>query len=169
MRDTVGESVVWHAEEKALYWIDIGRKRVHRFEPDSGRHDLWGTPEMVTSIGLRADGGFILGMQRDVRLWRPDGRFEDFAVIEPDLPDNRLNEGRVAPEGSFWVATMQNNLHGDGSPKAMDRASGAIYRVDPGGAVSPLTPREYGISNTICWTDQGTFVLPTPVMAGFRR
>ena len=33
-----------------------------------------------------------------------------------DLPDNRLNEGRVGPDGAFWVGTMQNNLNPDGSP-----------------------------------------------------
>lgn len=157
-RDIVGESLVWHADEKALYWVDIGGKRIHRLEPGSGRHDQWSSPGLVTSIGLRADGGFIVGMRRDVCLWRPDGAFEHFVQVEPDLPDNRLNEGRVAPDGSFWVGTMQDNLHEDGSPKAMDRASGAIYRIDPSGAASQLTPRAYGISNTMCWTDDGKFV-----------
>lgn len=157
-RDAVGESLVWHPEENALYWVDIGGRRIHRLEPGSGRHELWSSPEIVTSIGLRADGGFIVGLRREVCLWRPDGPFESLVAIEPDLLDNRLNEGRVAPDGSFWVGTMQDNLHEDGSPKAMDRSTGAIYRIDPDGRASPLTPREYGIANTMCWTDDGTFV-----------
>lgn len=162
-RDIVGESIIWSSAEKALYWVDIGARRIHRLEPASGRHDLWPTPTIVTSIGMRSDGGFIVGMQREVCLWSPDGRFESFALPEPDLPDNRLNEGKVAPDGSFWVATMQNNLNPDGSPKDMDRASGAVYRIDPDGGVKQLTPNEYGISNTMAWTDDGGFLFADTV------
>jgi sugar lactone lactonase YvrE len=156
-RDIVGESIVWSAAEAALYWVDIVGRRIHRLEPGSRRHDTWPTPDFVTSIGLRAGGGFIVGLRRSVCLWIPDGPFEEFAVPEPDLPDNRLNEGRVAPDGSFWVATMQTNLDPSGAPRAMDRNSGAIYRIDPAGHVSKLTPNVYGITNTMGWTTNGRF------------
>lgn len=156
-RDIVGESIIWSADEKALYWVDIVGKRINRLEPAGGRHDSWPTPDFATSIGMRADGGFIVGLRRTVCLWTPDGGFEEFAVPEPDLPDNRLNEGRVARDGSFWVSTMQSNLHADGSPKDMDRNSGAIYRIDPNGQVLQLTPNEYGITNTMSWTRDDRF------------
>jgi sugar lactone lactonase YvrE len=80
------------------------------------------------------------------------------AIVEPDLPDNRLNEGRVGPDGAFWVGTIQNNLDPDGAPKDMTRNSGAIDRVDLNGHVSQLTPREYGITNTMAWTNDGRFL-----------
>ncbi|WP_027998954.1 SMP-30/gluconolactonase/LRE family protein [Sinorhizobium arboris] len=156
-KDVVGESVLWSAEEKALFWVDIVGRRIHRLEPDSGRHDTWATPDFVTSIGMRRDGGFIVGLTRTVCLWTPGAAFEEFAVPEPDMPENRLNEGRVAPDGSFWVATMQSNLNADGSPRDMDRKSGAIYRIDPAGQVSRLTPNEYGITNTMGWTRDERF------------
>ncbi len=156
-KDIVGESIVWSGEEKALYWVDIVGRRIHRLEPSNGRHDVWPTPDFVTSIGMRTDGGFIVGLRRTVCLWRPGGAFEEFAVPEPDLPDNRLNEGRVAPDGAFWVSTMQSNLHPDGSPKDMDRNAGAIYRIDADGRVAQLTPNAYGITNTMAWTQDGRF------------
>lgn len=157
-RDVVGESIIWSSQEKALYWVDIGGKRIHRLEIADRRHDIWVTPDFPTSIGLRKDRGFIVGLRREVCFWQPDGRFEIFAAIENDLPDNRLNEGRVAPDGSFWVSTMQSNLNADGSPKDMDRASGAIYRIDPSGEVKQLTPNEYGITNTMGWTRDNRFL-----------
>jgi sugar lactone lactonase YvrE len=150
-RNIVGESIIWSREEKALYWVDIGAKQIHRLEVASGRHDTWETPDFPTSIGLCQDDGFIVGLTREVCLWRPDEDFTIFAIPEPALPANRLNEGRVAPDGSFWVSTMQNNLDEDGSPKAIDSNSGAIYRIDPSGAVSQQTPHIYGISNTMAW------------------
>lgn len=156
-KDIVGESIIWSGEESALYWVDIVGRRIHRLEPASGRHDIWPTPDFVTSIGMRANGGFIVGLRRSVCLWQPGGAFEEFAVPEPDLPDNRLNEGRVAPDGAFWVSTMQSNLHPDGSLKNMDRNAGAIYRIDVGGHVARLTPNEYGITNTMAWTQDSRF------------
>jgi len=60
----------------------------------------------VTSIGLRHDGCAIVGLTKRVVLWEFDDCFDTLAEIEPDLPHNRLNEGCVAPDGSFWVGTM---------------------------------------------------------------
>jgi sugar lactone lactonase YvrE len=157
-KDIVGESIIWSDDEGALYWVDIGGRRIHRLEVDDGRHDTWPTPDFPTSIGMRKQGGFIVGLCREVCLWRPGGTFDTFAVPEPDLPDNRLNEGRVAPDGSFWVSTMQNNLNPDGSPKDMDRNSGAAYRIDPSGAITRLTPSDYGITNTMGWTRDDRFL-----------
>ncbi|UVC08597.1 SMP-30/gluconolactonase/LRE family protein [Rhizobium sp. TH2] len=157
-RDLVGESILWSGEESALYWVDNGGKRIHRLEVAAGRHDIWPMPDFPTSIGMRKDGGFIVGLCREVCFWRPDGPFETFVVPEPDLPGNRLNEGRVAPDGSFWVSTMQNNLNADGSPKDMDRNSGAYYRIDPSGSITQLTMNEYGITNTMAWTSDNRFL-----------
>lgn len=157
-RDIVGESIIWSGDEQALYWVDIGGKRIHRLEVRTGRHDTWPTPDFPTSIGMRRGGGFIVGLTRDVCFWQPGGTFETFAVPEPSLPDNRLNEGRVAPDGSFWVSTMQNNLHPDGTPKEMTANTGAVYRIDPSGVVTRLTANEYGITNTMGWTRDNRFL-----------
>ena len=40
----------------------------------------------------------------------------------------------------------------------MTRDSGAIYRIDVDGRVSQLTPREFGITNTMAWTDDARFL-----------
>lgn len=157
-RDIVGESIIWSDDERALYWVDIGGKRIHRLEVEASRHDAWPTPDFPTSIGMRKEGGFIVGLAREVCLWRPGETFEVFAVPEPDMPYNRLNEGRVAPDGSFWVSTMQNNLNPDGTPKHMDANTGAVYRIDPSGMITRLTPNEYGITNTMGWTRNNRFL-----------
>ena len=156
--DLVGESAVYDDRRDALLWVDIGGKRIHRLFLSPRRHEIWPAPDFPASIGLRADGGAIVGLRDRVALWDFGGEFRDLALVEPDLPDNRLNEGRVGPDGAFWVGTMQNNLEPDGSPREMTRESGAIYRVSSDGRVTPLTPREFGIANTMAWTDDGRFL-----------
>jgi len=157
-KDIVGESLVWSSAEQSLYWVDIVGSRIHRLKPETGRHDIWRTPELATSIGLCKDGSFIVGLRRRVTRWRPDGPFETFAVPEPELPGNRLNEGVVAPDGSFWVGTMQENIGPDLGPKEMTENSGSLYRIAPDGNVSKLSDDRFGITNTMVWLDDDRFV-----------
>lgn len=152
-KDGVGESIIWSAAEAALYWVDILGSRIHRLEPDSGQHDVWRTPELPTSIGLAADGGFVVGLRHRVTLWRPEGPFDTLAVPEPDLPGNRLNEGVVAPDGSFWVGTMAENIDPEGLPMASAGTTGSLYRITAGGHVTRLTDDKFGITNTMVWTN----------------
>ena len=154
--DGVGESLVWSARDRALLWVDITGRRLHRLEVASGRHDVLPMPEMPTSVGLREGGGAILGLTKGVHLYDFD-RLTPFAEVEPDRPANRLNEGRVAPDGSLWVGTMENNLHPDGTEREVGAPAGRLWRVDPSGAVTALTDDVFGITNTMAWRD-GRFV-----------
>ena len=157
-KDGVGESLIWSPAEAALYWVDIVGSRIHRFEPDGGRHEVWQTPELPTSIGLRADGGFVVGLRRRVAVWRPGGGFSTLAVPEPSVPGNRLNEGVVAPDGSFWVGTMAENIGPNGRPQKMAGETGSLYRITTEGIVSRLTNDIFGITNTMIWTDDDRFI-----------
>jgi sugar lactone lactonase YvrE len=157
-KDVVGESLVWSPAEQCLYWVDIVGSRIHRLEPGSGSHQTWSTPQLPTSIGLAKHGGFIVGLRQRITRWRPGGAFETFAVPEPELPGNRLNEGVVAPDGSFWVGTMQENIGPDLGPREITGPSGSLYRVAPDGKVSRLTDDRFGITNTMVWLDDGRFV-----------
>ena len=154
-QDIVGESLVFDVARQALVWVDICGGRIHRLWLGDHRHEVWPTPVFPTSIGLRRDGGAVVGLLKQVALWDFGAAFQTLATLEPDLPGNRLNEGCVAPDGSFWVGTMQNNLTPTGEPVEITARTGALWRVASGGAVSRLTPSEYGIANTLAWTPDG--------------
>lgn len=158
----VGESLVWNHRNGELLWVDMLGHRIHSFDPANGRHRTWPTPEMVTSIGLRSDGGAIVALEKRVTLWDFDDRFETIAVVEPDLVDNRLNEGVVGPDGAYWVGTMQNNVMPDGSPKQQTQSSGRIYRVTRDGHVDALTQDLFGSVNTLAWSGGRLFTADTP-------
>lgn len=156
-RNGVGESLVWSIADDRLHWVDITGKRLETFCPATGEHRVQPLPEFATSVGLRAGGGFVVGLRRRVCLLHADGRLETLAEIEPDQPRSRLNEGRVAPDGSFWVGTMQDNLDDEGRAVEIEAWSGALWRVSPEGEAARLTPNEFGITNTMIWRD-GRFV-----------
>lgn len=154
----VGESIVWDDRNDRLLWVDIVPGTIHALTPAAGGTERWQAPGRVTSIGLRRDGGAVVGLEREVCLWEPGGAFRPLARVEPDRPGNRLNEGVVGPDGAFWVGTMQNNIAPDGSPVEIDRDSGRLYRCTADGAVYPLCDDDFGITNTFVWTDDGGLV-----------
>lgn len=155
--DGVGESLVYDGERNALVWVDIAGRRIQRLDLGSGAVERWPTEEFPTSIGLREGGGAIVGLTRRVALF-DFATLTPFVDVEPDLPGNRLNEGRVDPWGRFTVGTMQNNLTSEGDPKEMTENSGAVHLVHPDGRLERLTANDFGITNTMIWRD-GTFVV----------
>ena len=115
-------------------------------------------PDLVTSVGLRKDGGAVIGLRKEVALWDFGGPLRTLAPIEADQPGTRLNEGVVAPDGSFWVGTMANNIGPDDAPVDITEDAGRIYRVDAKGEVIELSDDRFGITNTMVWTADGRFV-----------
>jgi sugar lactone lactonase YvrE len=157
-RDIIGESIVYDDCRNALLWVDICGKRIHRLTLGDMRHEIWPTPEFPTSIGLRKDGGAIVGLTTRAALWNYDKVFETFAAPEPDVPDNKVNEHRVAPDGTFWVGAMENTINSDGSAKDETCNCGAVYRIMPDGAVLQMTPRENCVLNSMAWTEYHGFI-----------
>lgn len=157
-RNIVGESLIWDDRNGCLLWVDIINKQIHRFEPESKIHITRSAPDFVTSIGLREDNRFVVGLTKDIVIWDGDTGFDEFVTVEPDMPGNRLNEGVVGPDGAFYVGTMQNNIAPDGSPVDVTASTGCIYRVAPEGSVTQLSEDRYGISNTFVWTDDDRLI-----------
>ncbi|MEI6797973.1 MAG: SMP-30/gluconolactonase/LRE family protein [Pseudomonadota bacterium] len=152
--DIVGESAVWDDRRGRLVWVDIIGRRVQAFDPASGAHQVWPLQGRPTSIGLRADGGAILGMERAICLWDWHGQPSPVAQVEPDLPANRLNEGVVGPDGAYWVGTMFNNIQDDDSPRDIPQATGKIYRYTQSGGLQQVCDDAFGITNTLVFPDK---------------
>ena len=153
--EVVGESAIWDDQRGRLVWVDIIGRRIHAFAPHTGRHNIWPVSGRPTSIGLRADGGAILGMERHLCLWDWWGQPTEVIEVEPHQPANRLNEGAVGPDGAFWVGTMLNNINDDDSPRDISAATGSIYRYTAKG-LQHVCHDSFGITNTVAFptTDQ---------------
>lgn len=156
--DGTGEGALWHALHKAVYWVDINRFLIHRFEPETGNVRNWFFSEPVVTLGLtdRPDT-LIVALGSHVILWQPanDAR-ADFANPERGRAGVRLNDGRPDPAGNFWVGSMPNNVGSDGENLPIERHDmGALFRVNPDG--SCMTQKSgVGISNTFCWSPDST-------------
>lgn len=144
----VGESPVWDAEHGRLLWCDIPAGVIHALEIASGARSQWAFNEPVGSFGLAQDGRLVVALSSDVALFDPrNGRCERVASVEHAKPGMRLNDGKVGPDGAFWVGSM--DASGDGTPAAK------LYRVGPDGSVREVA-QGIAISNGLAWNADGT-------------
>lgn len=120
----LGEGPVWVDRDRALWFVDIKKQQVHRYDPASKGKSSWDAPEQVGFILPAERGGFVAGLQSGLHHFdEARGAFQLIAEVEPDLPTNRLNDGVVDPAGRLWFGTMDNG----------ERAkSGAFYCFDGG-------------------------------------
>lgn len=149
---TCGESPMWSTVESVLYWTDNVERRIHRFDPHSGQDEELRLDDDVMDIVVRRDGGLLVVTAKSFAWLEPgSGGLSPFAEVEQDRPDNRFNDGKVDRLGRYWAGSM------DG--KDWDRPTGALYRLEPGGA--PVQVRDGVVcANGLGWSpDDRTFYL----------
>ena len=157
--DRCGEGAVWSTAEAALYWTDINRFLIHRYDEATRAVRTWLFEEPVVAISLtEEDGRLLVALGSKLIWWWPQtDRREDHGFVLPGTPRVRLNDGRADPAGNFWVGSMKNNVLPDGQLGEVGPGQGILYRIAPDGAVSEWR-HGLGISNTLCWSpDRSTF------------
>lgn len=123
-RCELGEGPVWSERDRSVWFVDIKGRRLHQYRIDEGVQSSWDTPDQ-TGFALPAeDGSFICGVRTGLHRFDPaTGRFNLIAHVEPERPQNRLNDGFVAPDGSLWFGSMDDSEA---------TVSGALYRFAEG-------------------------------------
>ena len=157
--DRCGEGAVWSAEEAALYWTDINRFLVHRYDEATRAVRTWLFEEPVVAVSLTRDARCLLVAlgSKLIRWWPETDRREDHGFVLPGAPRVRLNDGRADPAGNFWVGSMKNNVLPNGELGEAGPGEGVLYRIAPDGSVT-VWREGLGISNTLCWSpDNRTF------------
>jgi len=146
-RNTVGESPVWSAGESALYWVDIPAATIHRWDPGSGDQRSWTLPAAVGSIALRERGGLVVAMRSGFHFFDPQSERLEFIVHpEPDIPTNRLNDGKASPEGRFWAGTMDD--------RTVKEKAAHLYRLDADRSCHRMSSGLV-VSNGLAWSPDG--------------
>ena len=124
----LGEGPLWHGTERAVYFVDIKGRRIHRFCTATGAKQSWTVPGQPGFIAALSERFLLCGMQGGLHRFDPlDGHCLKLAEVEPGLPGNRINDGFVDPHGCLWFGTMDD---------AEAAASGSLYQVGEGGQLS---------------------------------
>ncbi|MEL6061920.1 MULTISPECIES: SMP-30/gluconolactonase/LRE family protein [unclassified Methylobacterium] len=151
--DRCGEGLVWCAPEAALYWTDINRFLIHRYDEASDSVRSWLFDEPVVALALSTEPGRLLVAlgSRLIWWWPATDRRIDHGFRLPGWPRVRLNDGRADPAGHFWIGSMRNNVGPGGEPGEAGGTDGILVRIAPDGTVTEWATG-IGIANTLCWS-----------------
>lgn len=116
-----GEGPLWHPQEQKVYWADIPKGILFRYDPKSGKHEeFFNSGAVIGGFTFQDDGGILLFMDRGaVKLLR-GGQLETIIEEIPDERESRFNDVFADPEGRVYCGTMPTK----------DRL-GRLYRLDP--------------------------------------
>ncbi len=122
-----GEGPIWHPDEHAVYWVDIPRGRLYRYDPATHAHELCHEGEKTSAFTIQDDGALLLVFVKGaLALWRP-GQEPQVIARMPDGPEYMFNDAVADPEGRVFV----------GAQVGEDK-DGRLYRFDTDGSAHQL-------------------------------
>jgi sugar lactone lactonase YvrE len=150
-KNALGESPVWSARERMLYWISAVEREVWAWNlRDSPFKRTF--ESTVGSIALVDDGRLLVSC--DDRTLAYDVETGASKVVARTPEPHRLtrfNDGRVDRAGQLVIG-MYNHFHRGGGSSAGDDNAG-LYRLSAGG-FDELGPK-FRVSNVICFSPDG--------------
>ena len=103
----LGESPTWWPEQGALYWCDIPGHALHRWVPETARHERWDFETDVGSCAPLPGGKLLLALRTGLIVFDPaTGEREELSAAPYDTQVLRFNDGKADPQGRFWCGTI---------------------------------------------------------------
>ena len=144
-RCTLGEGPLWHPGQQRLYWFDIPEGRLHACNALGGQNHMWEFGEPASAAGWLDDDRLLVATASGLQeLNMITGHWDEVISLEADNAITRSNDGRIGPDGSFWIGTMAR----DGSSR-----HGAYYRYHQGQLDCLAKP--ISIPNATCFSPDG--------------
>ncbi len=149
-RNQLGECPIWDDRFQRLLWCDIEGQSIQAARLDGTPLAKWHFGQKVASFGLCESDRLVVALADGIYLFDParsgHEALELLVQPEPDCPQNRLNDGKVGPDGAFWVGSMDN--------RAQKEPGAALYRVTPDGKAQTKVTGLV-ISNGLAWSPDG--------------
>lgn len=136
----VGECPMWDERAGTLYYVDILGKCFYRMDYASGKSVKTELPQQIGCLAFCDDGDLILSMQDGIYFMNPQGKVCP-AHTPTVIKGRRFNDGKVGPDGMYYVGTTDDNHQG------------AFYRLN-NGKLTELFDR-CGCSNGLDWSADG--------------
>lgn len=148
---TIGESPTWVSVEQALYWIDVKKPALYRFDAETREEQSWTMPADIGAFALvNEPAGAVVALRQGIfRLDFASGLMEQLALPPFDPQKFRFNEGACDSEGRFWLGVMFDPLAKNAAP---EKASLHSFTLADGLRVEPDTSR---LHNGMAWSPDG--------------
>ena len=138
----LGEGTLWDERSKRFVWLDVFDGFVKTYDPTSGDIKEYAYKSMVTYVGKRASGGYVLALGDAIALTDGNFKIEREIPLGLDLKVVRTNDGNIDPSGSLWVG---------GAESIPGSATGDLFKID-GDFNKSIHRRNIHIANGIDWS-----------------
>src|SRR5215468_37265 len=124
IRSNLGEGPLWHAAERRLYWLDLLKPAIYRYDPVSGANEQL-RAEIGSYVGglvSRGRGGWIVVKDDGISaVDAVSGQRQVLLHPEADLPGNWFNDCKCDRQGRLWTGSAD---------RGEKEASGNLYVID---------------------------------------
>lgn len=147
--NTLGEGALWRETDQSVWWTDIEERRLFRLSWPSGSIKTYEVPERLCSFGFIAgdDSRLVCAFESGFAVFQPEIKRLEWLARPAELSKGRrLNDGRVARDGSFWAGSM---LESGG-----DKSLTGLYCLKPDGTAERMISG-IEITNGLCWSPDG--------------
>ena len=130
----LGEGTLWVKKHNSIYFVDIKKKKIHILNVKNKKKKVIKVNKQISFIAHIKKNIFILGLEREIRIVNlKSKKVIKSIVIEEDLSNNRINDGKTDPKGRLWFGTMDNPERSikNGSLYCLDKDL-IIHKVDTG-------------------------------------
>lgn len=143
VKSILGEGPVWDWIKQRLIWVDIEGRRLYEHNPLNGKNRHWDFGQMVGAAVPKKDGNILLALESGLASFDPEeSTLVDHPALKNTDPLMRYNDGKVGPDGNFWIGSMH---------KEFLAHSGNLFRVTKDFETMVQIPKTT-ISNGMAWT-----------------
>ncbi len=157
-RCEIGESPVWDTHHKLLRWCDVTGRRIFSANLDGVIQENIELGEPVGAIDCLNANSLILALRNTVVIYDlARGNCEVIAEVPLGSPTARLNDGKLGPDGAFWIGSIDSAL--------LNSFTSSLYRVQLNGTVEKVLSN-IGISNGLAWSLNAERIYHSDTLAG---
>ena len=166
-KNHLGEGILWSPSQKTLYWLDVPMpSKLFRLHLPTNAMDSYDMPEMITAMSVRRNDDLLIASHHGINNFNFESqKLEKILDLEPNLPQNRCNDGASDSQGRFWIGTMQNNISPEATDIELKENSGNLYCVNHDLSFKKFES-DIGVSNTLVWSPDNTKFYFTDTLTG---
>ena len=144
----LGEGTLWVKSLNSIFFVDIKRKKFFILNNNTKKKKIFKVDKEIGFISFIKKNLYILGLKSEIRIINLKRNDIIYSIsVEPNISNNRINDGKIDPAGRLWFGTMDNfEKKNSGSLYCLDNNL-KLHKVDTG----------YYITNGPAFLDKNNF------------
>jgi sugar lactone lactonase YvrE len=151
-KDIIGENPLWNPHDNKLYWVDIPKGNIYRYNPRTEDHELFYHGEVIGGFTIQEDGSLLLfGDKGSIKILK-NSKLTPLIEEIPEERRTRFNDVIADPMGRVFCGTPG---YATATPytddESLKQLKARIYRLDVDGSITKVID-DIGLSNGFGFT-----------------